>query len=237
MKKAYDEKLINDLIKRCEDSKKDTFDYYGIEYVKEPSFISTKNLVIDELEKSGVSRRYIDAIKERTESSVEDIDVIIRLLEVLRDFSRRNERTNRTFKKYDVFISHASADKKNCAAKIHKALTNYGLKVFYDEQSIDWGDNLTSTINKGLEECEFAIVILSNNFFNRKWPEKELKRLFERNKTTKRKLILPILFGISAEDMINQYPSLKDISAIQYTDNPEEIARLFVKEYIKRLRD
>ena len=51
---------------------------------------------------------------------------------------------------YDVFISHASEDKDSIVRSLANALTELGLKVWYDEFTLRIGDSLRQKIDRGL---------------------------------------------------------------------------------------
>jgi RNA binding exosome subunit len=51
---------------------------------------------------------------------------------------------------YDVFICHATEDKDDVVRILaHRLSFTHGLKVFYDELSLDIGDSLREKINEG----------------------------------------------------------------------------------------
>lgn len=72
---------------------------------------------------------------------------------------------------WDAFISHASEDKPEFVRPLADALAKYGLAVWYDELSLSIGDSLSRSIDKGLENSNFGIVVLSPAFFSKNWPE------------------------------------------------------------------
>lgn len=78
----------------------------------------------------------------------------------------------------DFFICHASENKDSVARPLAKKLIGNGLTVWYDEYSLVWGDELMKSIEKGLKNSSFGIVIFSKEFFGKKWPERELQALF-----------------------------------------------------------
>lgn len=140
-------------------------------------------------------------------------------------------------KLYDVFLSHASADKITYVEELKQTLAILGVKVFYDKDTIEWGDNWKKMIYEGLEKSEFAIIVISENFFGREWTELELKSLLERQNEEGQKLILPILHNITTAQLREKYPSVADIQAIESSENSnEKIALLFAKQLIKRYR-
>ena len=77
-------------------------------------------------------------------------------------------------KQYDVFISHASKDKNVYVDSLNAAVRKLGLNIFYDTDVLSWGDNWKQVILDGTKSSEFAIIVISNNFFDREWTEREL---------------------------------------------------------------
>lgn len=140
-------------------------------------------------------------------------------------------------KMYDVFLSHASADKLDYVEDLKLTLDILGIDVFYDKDTIEWGDEWKKKIYEGLEKSEFAIIVISENFFGREWTEEELKNLLERQNTEGQKLILPILHNITTAQLKEKYPKVADIQAIESKDNSyEKIALLFARQLIKRYK-
>jgi len=142
-----------------------------------------------------------------------------------------------SIKPYDVFISHASADKLAAVNDIRNELHSLGVKVWYDSEKIAWGDSLSAVIDEGLLNCEFGIIVISRTYFNSKWCNKELKNLVDRNATEDHKVILPLLLNITISEAIDKYPFLEDIKMIEYTKGQEkDIALLFAQVLIQRLK-
>lgn len=144
---------------------------------------------------------------------------------------------NQSRKMYDVFLSHASKDKSDYVEELKQTLDILGIDVFYDKDTIEWGDEWKKKIYEGLKKSEFAIIVISENFFDREWTELELKTLLERQNDEGQKLILPILHNITTEQLRNKYPTVADIQAIESSKNSnEQIALLFAKQLIKRYK-
>ncbi len=114
-------------------------------------------------------------------------------------------------KEYSVFVSHSSDDKIEYVDDLVREMKQLGISVFYDTDVISWGDNLKEQIDKGLENCELAVIVISKNYFGKEWTEYEIQSLFNRQSKEKKKLILPILYNISKEEFNNHYPLLKNI--------------------------
>ena len=95
---------------------------------------------------------------------------------------------------YDVFVSHANADKLKYVNSLVKEIKKQGMTVFYDAESISWGDNIDEKIEEGINNCTLAVVVISKKYFGRNWTEKELTELFNRQNKSGEKIILPLLF-------------------------------------------
>ena len=124
---------------------------------------------------------------------------------------------------YDVFISHATED-KDFAAPLASALSDAGLKVWYDEYVLSIGDSLRQSIDTGLARSRFGIVVISPYFLQKNWTQYELDGLHARQMTGER-VILPIWHRITKDEIMEQAPSLVDIIASNSsTHSIEDIA-------------
>ena len=144
---------------------------------------------------------------------------------------------SRKGKQYDVFISHANADKSPYVNELKTSIDKLGIKVFYDIDTLEWGDNWKEKILEGVREAEFAIIVISENFFDREWTERELQEFLSRQNINGQKIVLPILHNISVAQLQKKYPAVADIQALdssKYTC--DEIALLFARQLINRLR-
>ena len=143
----------------------------------------------------------------------------------------------RTLPEYDVFLSHANADKQSFVDELNNSLEKLGVKIFYDKKSLEWGDKWKDRILDGTQKAEFAIIVISENFFDREWTEKELKEFLNRQNRNGQKLILPIVHNITNNDLKQKYPSVAEIQAIDSQNySCDEIALLFARQLIKRLK-
>jgi hypothetical protein len=51
------------------------------------------------------------------------------------------------------------------------------MKKSFDEFTLSVGDRLRRSIDRGLANCRYGIVILSPMFFGKEWPQRELDGL------------------------------------------------------------
>ena len=93
-------------------------------------------------------------------------------------------------REFDAFISHASEDKGEVVRPLAEALRSKGLSVWYDEFELKIGDSLRRKIDKGLANSRFGIVVLSQSFFKKGWPNYELDGLVTRAVTGEQILLL-----------------------------------------------
>lgn len=127
-------------------------------------------------------------------------------------------------KTYDVFISHASEDKISFVRPFVDFLKAKNVAVWYDEFELQVGDSLRRSIDNGLKNSKYGIVVLSEAFFNKEWPQRELDGLFARE-VNGEKVILPIWHKISKNEVMSYSPIIADLLAINTTDfTIEEIA-------------
>jgi hypothetical protein len=128
---------------------------------------------------------------------------------------------------YDVFISHASEDKEDFVRPLAKELQNRGYRVWYDEISLSWGDNLSSSIDKGISQSKFGIIVLSQNFFKKKWTERELNG-FVSKEVNDEKVILPIWHQVSKKEVLAFSPTLAGKIAIDSSQGIDYIVNKLV---------
>ena len=126
---------------------------------------------------------------------------------------------------YDVFISHASEDKEDFVRPFANKLKERGLDIWYDEFELKIGDSLRRAIEDGLRNSRYGIVVLSEAFFNKEWPQRELDGLFGRE-VNGEKVILPIWHKISKNEVLKYSPIIADMLAINTSSfTIEEIAK------------
>ena len=124
---------------------------------------------------------------------------------------------------YDFFICHASEDKDGFVRQLAKALETRGARVWYDEFTLNVGDSLRREIDRGLGSSRFGVVVLSESFFNKEWPQKELDGLvtLETHGLTR---ILPIWHKVSVDEVARYSPTLADKVALNTSLSVEDIA-------------
>lgn len=118
---------------------------------------------------------------------------------------------------YDVFISHATEDKDEVVRPLASALQSRGLSVWYDEFELRIGDSLRRKIDAGISASRFGVVVLSESFFAKGWPQYELDGLVTMAISGKQ-VLLPLWHRVSKDEVVRQSPSLADKVAIRTAD-------------------
>lgn len=127
-----------------------------------------------------------------------------------------------------IFISHASEDKEEIARPLAEALKGLGIDVWLDEFALTLGDSLLRSIDKGLAECQYGLVILSPAFFRKAWPQRELAGLAQKEQDG-HKVILPVWHGVERDQVAQYSPTLSDRIAAKTSDGIEHVVQEVVR--------
>lgn len=134
-------------------------------------------------------------------------------------------------KKYDVFICHASEDKETFVKKLAEALSKEGLKVWYDEFTLRLGDSLRRSIDRGLSCSQYGVVVLSESFFQKDWPQKELDGLVAKEHNFD-KVILPVWHRVTRKQVESFSPILADRLAVSSNEGMDIVVKRILEAII-----
>jgi hypothetical protein len=130
--------------------------------------------------------------------------------------------------KHDFFLSHAWEDKESIARPLYKALIAAGVTVWFDEAVLKLGDSLRRKIDEGLARCTYGIVIISPNFLNKEWPQRELDGLVALEVQSGKTKILPIWHAIDRNALLQRSPVLADRVAGKSTEGIEALVKKII---------
>ena len=130
----------------------------------------------------------------------------------------------------DAFICHASEDKEELARPLAEELINHGLKIWYDEFSLSYGDSISESIDHGLAISKYGIVILSKTFFEKGWTRQELNALLTKQVRVKKRIILSIWHDLSEDEIAMYSPMMVDSFAARSNEGIKNIAAKFYKQ-------
>ena len=126
-----------------------------------------------------------------------------------------------------VFISHASEDKP-LARYFADTLKESGLEIWFDQYEIRIGDSIRRKIEQGLSQCDYGLVILSQKFLSKEWPQKELDGLVALTIANSGIKILPVWHNIGFDEIVKRLPSLADTKAASTEVGISECTRLII---------
>ena len=100
--------------------------------------------------------------------------------------------------KHTIFLSHSGAQ-KNFVEQLCEDLERARQAPFFDKRpdSLPKGEKFAQLIFQAAQQCQLAIVVMSEEYFSRsKWPMLELAAFVQAPKCT----ILPLFYGISCKE-------------------------------------
>ena len=125
-------------------------------------------------------------------------------------------------------------DKLDIVRPLAEALEELGFDIWYDEFELKVGDSLRQSIDKGLINSRYGIVILSKAFFKKNWPQYELNGLASKELEGK-KVILPIWHNVTRKNIMKYSPPLADKVAINSKEKSiEDIAEKLAEVLIEK---
>lgn len=118
---------------------------------------------------------------------------------------------------WDLFIAHASEDKEGFVRPLAERLRELGVKVWYDEFQLKPGASLIATIDRGLANSAFGLLILSKDFLGKPWPDYERRGLTTREMAGG-SVVIPVWRDVTQADVVAFSPPLADKYALTTAD-------------------
>lgn len=179
--------------------------------------ISREELINSNSSSTDVAEQSQIDLLHRIQSSLDEMDIAVGTGVV----NMENEIASSP--EWDVFICHASEDKDDVARPLAQLLEKEGLKVWFDEEVITLGDRLHRSIDEGIANSRFGVVILSPHFFAKEWAKTELDGL-NAKEIAFGKTILPVWHKVKQADVVRNFPTLADKKAASTADGLESVA-------------
>lgn len=142
-----------------------------------------------------------------TSTQVEALDSrLTRVETALLDSVREAVINDPVEREFDVFLSHTYPDRE-IAEEFYREMHARGLQVWFDGAEIVLGQSLTRQIDRGIAKSRVAVILVTEEFVKgRLWMEREMGGFF-----ASRKRVIPVLDGVSREDLAAYSPLLADI--------------------------
>jgi hypothetical protein len=130
---------------------------------------------------------------------------------------------------YDLFICHASEDKESFVRPLANALRAEHVEVWFDEFTLELGDSIRRSIDNGLRQSRFGVLVLSPAFFNKKWPQYELDGLTEIEMRGNDKVLLPIWHCVGHGEVVTYSPALANRKAISSAEGLDNVVAAILR--------
>ncbi|KAI9077641.1 hypothetical protein K1719_040416 [Acacia pycnantha] len=110
---------------------------------------------------------------------------------------------------YDVFLSFRGDDtRKSFTSHLCSALKQAAIEVYMDEEGIQRGEIISSSLLEAIESSRISIIIFSKNYADSSWCLQELEKIMECYKATSQE-VLPIFFDVQPFEVRKQQNSFE----------------------------
>jgi hypothetical protein len=123
--------------------------------------------------------------------------------------------------KYDAFLSYASEDAPYASGLVN-ALASDGFRIWYAPVSLEPGTKLLQSIEQGMIDSTYGILLLSCSYIAKPWPKFEYDTLMRRHIEQEEKII-PIWLNITKDQIESFSPALSGIVALLATDTGDQV--------------
>ncbi|CAJ2655793.1 unnamed protein product [Trifolium pratense] len=107
-------------------------------------------------------------------------------------------------KMYDVFLSFRGEDSRvKFISHLYSSLQNAGIYVFRDNDEIQQGDQISTTLLQAIGRCRISIVVLTTNYANSKWCLLELEKIMEFS-MTRGLVVVPVFYEVNPKEVRHQ---------------------------------
>ncbi|PPD67784.1 hypothetical protein GOBAR_DD35339 [Gossypium barbadense] len=111
--------------------------------------------------------------------------------------------------KHQVFLSFRGEDTRlNFTSHLLKALKDTGLNVFFDEETLERGEQISPALSNAIMASNLSIIILSKDYASSKSCLAEISCIMD-CKHTRRQIVLPIFYHVDPFDVRNLGGSFK----------------------------
>ncbi|KAI9092471.1 hypothetical protein K1719_027599 [Acacia pycnantha] len=106
---------------------------------------------------------------------------------------------------YDVFLSfHGEDTRLGFVGFLRESLRQRGIRVFYDDDSIRTGEEITPALFKAIQESRIAIIVFSKNYAKSTFCLRELEKILECF-TEEGRLVYPVFYYVDPSEL--RHPS------------------------------
>lgn len=137
---------------------------------------------------------------------------------------------------HDVFLCHAWPDRKEDAKDLYDLLVGKDVSVWFSEVTLRPGTDMRVAIDRGLVSSRIGIVLvtpamLEKLLTDRSIASNELSALLRRN------LLIPVLHGVTFEDLDQVSPTLASRGGFSTAEEPLDDIAVKIAELVSELND
>ncbi|OMP05568.1 hypothetical protein COLO4_08733 [Corchorus olitorius] len=127
--------------------------------------------------------------------------------------------------RFQVFLSFRGEDTRHgFTSHLLEALKGRGINVFFDEEKLEKGEELTPALLNAIKASKISIIILSKDYASSKSCLAELSKIME-CKVSQGQIVLPIFYRVNPSDVRHHSGSFKESFHQHLTDKPKEVER------------
>ncbi|OMP05736.1 hypothetical protein COLO4_08597 [Corchorus olitorius] len=112
--------------------------------------------------------------------------------------------------RYQVFLSFRGEDTRaNFTGHLRNALRSRGIKVFFDEDSLQRGSEISPVLLGTIKESMISVIVFSKNYADSSWCLEEVSHIME-CWHSRQQLVVPIFYHVDPSLVRNQTGSFKE---------------------------
>ncbi|XP_039688481.1 disease resistance protein RUN1 isoform X2 [Medicago truncatula] len=107
-------------------------------------------------------------------------------------------------RKYDVFLSFRGEDTRaSFTSHLTFSLQNAGIIVFKDDQSLERGEHISTSLLQAIEISRIAVIVFSKNYADSSWCLRELVQIMSCYSTIGQ-VVLPVFYDVDPSEVRRQ---------------------------------
>ncbi|KAI9111653.1 hypothetical protein K1719_017343 [Acacia pycnantha] len=100
-----------------------------------------------------------------------------------------------------VFINFRGLDtRRGFVSYLHEALIRNGIRTYKDDQDLERGNEISSTLLRAIEQSKISIIVFSKNYASSRWTMDELVKIMNCQET-RGQVVLPIFYDITPSEV------------------------------------
>jgi hypothetical protein len=107
--------------------------------------------------------------------------------------------------RWDVFLSFRGENTRKCfTKKLYESLHREGIRAFMDDEGLDRGDDIQTSLLQAIDDSAASIVIISKNYADSHWCLDELARICDSGR-----LVIPVFYMVDPSHVRKQLDPFK----------------------------